>query len=210
MASQPPRSTGKLYGVPDLPPHYLPRDAEIVGLKQKLLARDSNVAVTREPLAVGVQGMGGIGKTVLAAALAHDLETRYVFPDGIYWLTLGQKPNLLALQNQLLRQLTGSKEAFVSVQEAEDALHEALEGKAALLIIDDAWNVDHADAFLVTAPPARQIIITRNAEVLIGLAAEEYRVDVLSPHDALKVLAQWVGQKTLDKLPPEAAEVARR
>jgi hypothetical protein len=29
------------------------------------------------------------------------------FPDGIYWLTVGQKPNVLDLQNQLLRQLTG-------------------------------------------------------------------------------------------------------
>jgi WD40 repeat protein len=56
----------------------------------------------------GVQGMGGIGKTVLAAALAHDSEVRQAFPDGIYWLTIGQKPNLLDLQNQLLRQLTGT------------------------------------------------------------------------------------------------------
>ena len=31
------------------------------------------------------------------------------FPDGIYWLTVGQKPKVLDLQNQLLRQLTDSK-----------------------------------------------------------------------------------------------------
>ena len=37
MASQPPRSNGKLYGVPDLPPHYFPREADLAGLKQKLL-----------------------------------------------------------------------------------------------------------------------------------------------------------------------------
>ena len=42
--------------------------------------------------------MGGIGKTVLAAALAHDSEVRQAFPYGIYWLTIGQKPNLLELE----------------------------------------------------------------------------------------------------------------
>ena len=158
---------------------------------------------------MGVQGMGGIGKTVLAAALAHDSEVRQAFPDGIYWLTIGQKPNLLDLQNQLLRQLTGSKETLTTEQEAKDALREALEGRPALVVVDDAWTIDHADAFSVTAPPARLLITTRNNEVLVGLGAEEHRVDVLSPSDALKMLAEWVGEKSPDKLPPEAAEVAK-
>jgi hypothetical protein len=43
MPSQPPRSIGKLRGVPEPPPHYLPREADLVGLKQKLLAGDANV-----------------------------------------------------------------------------------------------------------------------------------------------------------------------
>jgi DNA replication protein DnaC len=80
---------------------------------------------------MGVQGMSGIGKTVLAAALAHDLEVRQAFPDGIFWVTVGQKPTLLDLQNQLLRQLTGSKETLT---QAKDALHEALEGRTALVV----------------------------------------------------------------------------
>ena len=200
---------GNLHGVPELPPHYLPREADLAGLKQKLLAGGANVGITGQSSAVGVQGMGGIGKTVLAAALAHDSEVRQAFSDGIYWLTIGQKPNLLDLQNQLLRQLTGSKETLTTEQEAKDALREALEGRSALLVVDDAWTIDHADAFSVTAPPARLLITTRNNEVLVGLGAEEHRVDVLSPSDALKMLAEWVGQKSPDKLPPEAAEVAK-
>ena len=120
---------GKLHGVPDLPPHYLPRKEVLAELKQKLLAGGTNVGITGQSSAVGVQGMGGIGKSVLAAALAHDSAVRQAFPDGIYWLTIGQKPNLLDLQNQLLRQLTGSKETLTTEQEAKDALREALEGR---------------------------------------------------------------------------------
>jgi hypothetical protein len=200
---------GKLHGVPDLLPHYLPREEDFAGLKRKLLAAVESVAITGQGQAVGVQGMGGIGKSVLAAALANDLQVRQAFPDGIHWLTIGQKPNLLDLQNQLLRQLTGSKQTLTTDQEAKDALREALEGRPALLVVDDAWTIDHADAFCVTAPPARLLITTRNNEVLVGLGAEQHHLDVLLPSDALKMLAEWVGEKSPDKLPPEAAEVAK-
>src|SRR5271157_4949024 len=203
------KAIGKLHGVPELPPHYLPREADLVGLKEKLLAGGASVGITGKSSAVGVQGMGGIGKTVLAAALAYDSEVRQAFADGIYWLTIGQKPNLLDLQNQLLRQLTGLKETFATVQKGKDALREAIEGRSALVVVDDAWTIDPADAFSVITSPARLIITTRNQEVLVGLGAEEHRVDVLSSSDALKMLAEWMGEKSPEKLPPEAAKVAK-
>jgi len=200
---------GRLVNVPNLPPHFLPRLVDLQALKDAVLAGLTKPVALTGAGKIGLQGMGGIGKTVLAAALAHDLEVRQAFPDGIYWLTIGQKPNLLELQNQLLRQLTGSKETLTTEQEATGALREALEGRPALLVVDDAWTIDHADAFSVNAPPARLLITTRNNDVLVGLGAEEHRVGVLSPSDALKMLTEWVGQKSPDKLPPEAAEVAK-
>jgi len=66
-----PPNIGRLHGVPELPSYYLPREADFVGLKQKLLAGGAKV---------GVRGMGGTGKSVLAAALAHDSEVRQAFP----------------------------------------------------------------------------------------------------------------------------------
>jgi hypothetical protein len=104
---------------------------------------------------------------------------------------------------------TGSKETLTTEQEAKDALCEALEGRPVLLVVDDAWTIDHAHAFSVPALPARLLITTRNNEALVGLGAEEHRVDVLSPSNALRILAEWVGEKSPDKLPAEAAEVAR-
>ena len=106
-----PPDLARLHSVPELPPHYLARTEDLSGLKQKLLAGDGNMGITGTSSAVGVQGMGGIGKTVLATALAHDSEVRKSFPEGIFWLTVGQKPNLLVLQNKLLRQLTELKQS---------------------------------------------------------------------------------------------------
>jgi NB-ARC domain len=192
---------GKLYGVPDLPPHYLPRAEDNAGLKQKLLAGDGNAGITgQSSAAVGVQGMGGIGKTVLATALAHDPKVRKALPEGTHWVTLSQSRNLLVQQGQLVRNLTGSEEALTTKQEGKDALREALEGRRILVILDDVWKVDDAEAFLVDVPPARLLITTRNREVLVGLGAEEHWVDALSPSDALRVLAEWTGEKRPDRL----------
>jgi len=138
---------GQLQGVPDLPRHYSPRQGELAVLRQKLLAGDESVPIT---------GMGGIGKTVLASALAHEPEVRQAFPDGIYWLTIGQKPNLLDLQNQLLRRLTGSKETLTTEQEAKDALREALAGGRVLVILDDVWEVEHLGVVRPTPRKFRQ------------------------------------------------------
>ncbi len=60
-----PPNLARLHGVPELPPHYLPREADLAGLKQKLLAGGANVGITGQSSAIGVHGMGGIGKTVL-------------------------------------------------------------------------------------------------------------------------------------------------
>jgi hypothetical protein len=42
------KAMGKLYGVPDLPPHYLTREANFAGLKQKLVAEGVPVAITKK------------------------------------------------------------------------------------------------------------------------------------------------------------------
>lgn len=124
-------------------------------------------------------------------------------------MAIGRTPNLLNLQDQLIRQLTGAAAGFTTEQECKDALREALDGRSALLVLDDVWNVDHAAAFAVIGPPARLLVTTRKTEVIVGLEADEHRVDVLSPTEALRMLADWTGPQSPDTLPPQAAEVAK-
>lgn len=57
--------------------------------------------MTGQAQKVGVQGMGGLGKTVLAAALARDNDVRRQFPDGIIWLKVGINPDCIALFQHL-------------------------------------------------------------------------------------------------------------
>ena len=195
--------------VPQPPPHYLLRDASLAELRGKLLAGNTaSVAITGQGT-LGVQGMGGVGKTVLAAALTRDPDVQRAFPDGIFWLTLGQQPNLLAVLNQLAGWLPESDGPFTSEPAAQSVIRQALAGKGALLILDDVWSLDHAAALNLVSAPSRLLVTTRKREVLVGLVAQEFCVDVLSLPEALRMLADWARVKEPALLPLQATEVAQ-
>jgi hypothetical protein len=192
------------YNLPSLPEHYVPREEYLAPLRQALLS-DGAAALG----IVGVRGMGGIGKSVLAAALAHDPQVQAAFPDGIVWLPIGREPNLPARQEELYLFLTGQRENFRDEIQGRGFLASALADKACLVILDDVWDARHAEAFpLRASPSARYLLTTRNAEVLQTLNAQAFSLDVLSPEQALALLADWAGQP-VDSLPAEARAVAR-
>ncbi|RME75394.1 MAG: hypothetical protein D6784_08005, partial [Chloroflexi bacterium] len=192
------------HNVPPLPDHYIPRQAFLSPLREALLG-DGAPALG----IVGVQGMGGIGKSVLAAALAHDLTVQAAFPDSVIWLSLGREPELTARQEDLYLLLTGERETFKDPAQGRLFLAPALQNKACLVILDDVWELAHAEAFPLwnAGARARFLLTTRNAEVLQVLQAQTFPLDVLTPDQALQLLADWSGQ-TVSVLPPTAHQVA--
>ncbi len=204
------RVAGKLHNVPDLPQHYLPRSTYIDALKRALSSgADSPLALTAVRR-IGMQGTGGIGKSVLAAALIQDDDVRRMFPDGLYWVVVGQTPNLLDLQNQLLRQLVPMTALFATTSEAKTALREALEPLRALIVLDDIWTAAAVDALCISTADCRFLITTRNNDVLIAAGALEHSVDVLLPSEALAMLGDWAGTAAVDLFAVEAAEIAAK
>ncbi|MHC4177957.1 MAG: NB-ARC domain-containing protein [Planctomycetota bacterium] len=196
--------------VPAEPLHYLMRSAELAELRAMLLGDNADsVAITGQGHALGVQGMGGVGKTVLAAALTRDAAVQKAYPDGIFWLTVSAQPNLLNLLNQLARWLPDCDSPLTNETEPQKKVREALAGKRALLILDDVWHVDHAAALNVMSAPGRLLVTTRKREVLVSLDAEEVCVDVLTPEAALRLLADWAREPDPARLPDEVADIAR-
>jgi WD40 repeat protein len=173
------------------------------------------VAITGKSRSVGVQGMGGIGKTVLATALARDEEVKRAFPDGVIWITFGQTPQISILQSNVVKALGDKQASFTEINSGKTQLRKLLTDKACLLILDDVWNLNDAIAFDVLGERCQMLITTRDAGIITGLGGEEYQLCILNEQQALALLANWAEEKKAveklpaEKLPATALEVAR-
>ncbi|MFN6477929.1 NB-ARC domain-containing protein [Nostoc sp. DedQUE07] len=152
------------------------------------------VGITGKSRRVGVQGMGGIGKTVLATALARDEEVRKAFPDGVFWVTFGQTPQILTWQSYLAQEFGDKQAAFTEIGLAKARLRQLFADKACLLILDDIWCLDDATAFDVLGEHCQMLVTTRNTAIVTGLGGEEYQLEVLDEQQALALLADWANQ----------------
>ncbi len=206
ILKEPPPPLGKLIAVPALPAHFLSRSEGLPKLRDALRADlDSPVVIGGAAAKVGLHGMGGIGKSVLANALVRDRMVREAFPDGIVWVGLGSLPNLADRMRDVHRALGGDG-AFVTEHQGNALLKELLADKAVLLVLDDAWRRGDVDAFDVLGPRCRALITTRDVGLATSLSGTQYVVELLTEVEALRLLAVAAGVET-DALPPESHEV---
>ena len=203
------RAPGKLHYVPTLPLHFVPRADDLGRLRRLLLESASGaLGITAEPGRMGLHGQGGIGKSVLAAALARDEEVRRAFPDGIFWVTVGQAPDLPRLQSALLAETGTESTSVTETIRGRKLLEERLAGRAVLLVLDDVWDPAHARAFDALGPAGRLLVTTRDGAVLTAIGAHPESVQRLPDAAALALLAGWAGADAAT-LPSEAPDVAR-
>jgi WD40 repeat protein len=183
---------GELSGVPALPPGYLARE-ELAAVINAVVAVESGaVGLTGEVSAVGLHGQGGIGKSVLAAAVARDEDIRRQFPDGVYWVGVGEKADVLAVQLDLLARLGARDRTPRTPADAREHLREVLEDRRVLVVVDDVWSTTAALAFRVTGPRGRVLYTSRDPQVLEAAGARLHPVDVLSPAAARALAASIV------------------
>ena len=193
---------GELLGVPPPPRAVVVRE-ELAALREAVLAAgDGVVGVTGA--ALGVHGQGGIGKTVLAAALARDEQVRRRFPDGVFWVTVGEQGDLVAAQLGLLARLGAAHPELRSAGQGLGLLREALADRRCLLVVDDVWSAAAAAAFRAVGPRGRVLYTTRDPAVLDGVAADVVQLGVLPRSAARELLRGLTGVRVL---PAEADRI---
>lgn len=195
--------------VPSLPPHFLPRRDEIIRLGETVLAdvqRPTVITSARQTTAL--QGMGGVGKSVMEAAFARATETRRAFTDGVIWLTIGENPDPSSNLKLVGTAFGDDPVNYVDLDTARARLPGVLSDKVCLIVLDDLWNVAHATPFVnALGPRCRMLITTRDGSLVTALGAEEHSLDVLTDAAALQLLANWC-DRDVGSLPSEAVSVA--
>jgi tetratricopeptide (TPR) repeat protein len=202
--SEPVFPAGKLVDVPRLPASHFPSPSRLRELKEAFLADRSGPGLQSGVQRVlGLHGMSGSGKSVLAAALVSDYAVRRAHHDGIYWVRIGQQQDLVVLQEALACLLDCRKQAFRDVQEGRLFLSDALKEKDVLLILDDVCSAEHLDAFDCLGPRCRMLVTTQDRGLVIGKAGKEYPVNLPSAMEARALLARCAGCRDAE-LPPQA------
>ncbi len=186
-----------------LPENFEPRDDLLAQAKEALRA-DSPSGGAR---VVGLVGMGGTGKSVLACALAHDEEVKQAFGDGIVWLEFGQRADPVARQRHLAAAF-GDDRWAADPQHRLHNLDKLLDGARCLVILDDVEQHRQLRYFELSVPESALLVTARDSKVLgQSGTVRSVPIHVLPPEPAWRLLAAWAARRPAD-LPPEAKEVA--
>ncbi|MFP4123008.1 MAG: NB-ARC domain-containing protein [Coleofasciculus sp.] len=178
-----PKWVGKPFQAPPLPPNFVERSQPRRDVKKLLLETGETTPGTL--VVSAIYGLGGIGKSVLATALAHDPDIHQRFSDGILWVTLGQQPDILSLLSGWIQALGDYNYKPTTPQAASTHLRTLLYDKRSLLVVDDAWKSEDIEPFQVGGSNCRVLVTTREAPVR---GAIRYDLDMMSPAEALELL----------------------
>ncbi|MGW7518148.1 NB-ARC domain-containing protein [Streptomyces sp. NPDC054796] len=179
-------SAGPLCMVPARTHRIVPRAELADEIVARLLAEDGDglVALT------AVSGMGGIGKTTMAAECCRDPRTLRRFPDGVLWVTLGEQvegAELAGKINNLASQLSGGHPPFTDPEQAGHHLGRLLADRRLLLVVDDIWRASQLAPFLLGGPGCRRLVTTRVRAALPD-ATDPVLVNAMTPGQAWELL----------------------
>ncbi|MBW4599077.1 MAG: zinc ribbon domain-containing protein [Calothrix sp. FI2-JRJ7] len=196
------RPVDKPFQAPPLPKYYIDRPEYSQKLKKCLLTESENALTS---VVTVIHGLGAIGKSILTTALAHDTEVQAQFSDGILWATLGHEPNLLSLLSGWVQALGDYNFKATNVEATSDHLRTLLYDKQVLLVVDDAWNIEDAQAFNVGGAKCQVLVTTRLEEIAL-LEASKYSINVMKPEQAMELLTKKLG-RDLDDAEIHDAEI---
>ncbi|KAL7615113.1 hypothetical protein Lser_V15G05191 [Lactuca serriola] len=190
------------------------------GMEKKLIGIESHInelysllgmEMTEEVHFVGILGMGGIGKTIIAKALfrriAHNFECSSFVRDVRE--NSSSKRDICALQERVLSEILNTSQRFF-VNDPEDGaymIHQRFCKNKVLLVLDDVDDVEQLK-FLSASQrhwfgPGSRIIITTRDEHLLSGANAKYKPDFLHMNEAIELFCLHAFRKNS---PPKGYE----
>ncbi len=173
----------------------------------------TSTSIDAESRCVGVSGMGGGGKTLLAQIAYNSMEVREHFKGGkLIWLTVSQTPDIKGLYDSFCRQLGLMPMSFAQLEEYRTRLFTELKRSRVFLVLDDVWNKGDLEQLdLGKGRGSVTLVTTRNQPVLehAGVIKEdEVNVKCLSKEDSWKLFCVHAFTRGLSNIPSQVQGVA--
>jgi hypothetical protein len=178
--------------VPPRPPDYIDRSEFSEPIIEDLLSTASTVGL------IALEGMGGVGKTLVVLGLCYDPRIRQAFSDGIVWLVVGKEAQM-SLETRIEKVARALNSEFRDYTEA--TYRSLLKDKSALIVLDDVWTLDVIEPFLLNSGRSRVLCTTRDKALSASLGGNSHEIGIIDHKQARRFLARRSGRE--DKEPPE-------
>ena len=195
--------------LPERPVVHLPApDAQFTGRSVEVQALAEAVCEAPVGRCTTVTGPAGVGKTALAAAVAHRLGD--AFPDGRVLVPLRDHDGTPREPAEALRHLLQRSGVTgplpTTLHELTSLLRQLTTGRRILLILDGAVNAAQVRPLLPLTPGSTALVTSRPLPV--GLGGHHLALDVLPEPEARRLLTTAAGHNSQADNPAAAQVVA--
>jgi len=208
------KESASLYNVPQLPKDFVNYSNIFNELKIKLMRKTTATEMAdgqRTPLLISA--IDGTGKSVMATQLARDPDIEKKFLQGIFWIRLGQEPDILRLQTEIAHNFGQSNVEFVDPEAATEYLSELASKQKCLLILDDVCDVQDVSTFNIMGKEG-QLLITTEEEQLVDFIkyilprTQDFTLEPLSGERAVQYFMSRAGQEAVN-VPSNVKDIVR-
>ena len=181
------------FQAPALPAHFVGRAALLKAVTQQLK--------TKSQTPVALVGMGGIGKSTMAAQVAQ--QCRHLFTDGVLWAH-ADADDLMSILEHWGQTFGMDWSQIGELENRAAAFRNLMAEKKVLIVLDDLRAVDKVRLLIPNSSKCRILLTTRDQDVAYGLDAALIELDGFANEESFALMETIVGG---GRVHPEKASV---
>ncbi len=138
---------------------------------------------------VGLTGLGGMGKSIIARLAINDLRIMETFGERVNWLTLGPQctpDRLTTLLKDHESGLSGAKSVYQTVDMAAASFMQACKERPWLIVIDDVWQPEQNDLLPYSDGVIR--LVTASRRGVLPHASIRFEINPMNEDESFDLL----------------------